>query len=76
MTKNNEPSTPKQTKPADLTVSFDDNQMLSDLEDRYNFSCIINQKIHLRGRINGVKVDLITHNYPLVKPLLCLMMCE
>jgi len=51
-------------------VSFDDNQMLSDLEDRYRFQLDYQSKNTLKGEIDGVKVDLITHNYPLVKPLL------
>ncbi|WP_449436196.1 nucleotidyl transferase AbiEii/AbiGii toxin family protein [Pedobacter steynii] len=51
-------------------VSFDDNQMLSDLEDKYKFQSDYQSKNTLKGEIGGVKVDLITHNYPLVKPLL------
>lgn len=51
-------------------VSFDDNQMLSDLEDKYKFQLDYQSKNTLKGEIDGVKVDLITHNYPLVKPLL------
>lgn len=50
--------------------SFDDNQMLSDLEDKYEFQLDYQSKNTLKGEIDGVKVDLITHNYPLVKPLL------
>jgi len=51
-------------------ASFDDNQMLSDLEDKYKFQLDYQSKNTLKGEISGVKVDLITHNYPLVKPLL------
>ncbi|MBC7565699.1 MAG: nucleotidyl transferase AbiEii/AbiGii toxin family protein [Pedobacter sp.] len=51
-------------------VSFDDNQMLSGLEDKYKFQLDYQSKNTLKGEIDGVKVDLITHNYPLVKPLL------
>jgi len=50
--------------------SFDDDQMLSDLEDKYKFQLDYQSKNTLKGEIGGVKVDLITHNYPLVKPLL------
>jgi hypothetical protein len=51
-------------------VSFDDNQMLFDLENKYRFQLDFQSKNTLKGEIDGVKVDLITHNYPLVKPLL------
>lgn len=44
--------------------------MLSDLEDKYKFQLDYRSKNTLKGEIGGVKVDLITHNYPLVKPLL------
>jgi hypothetical protein len=48
---------------------FDKDQMLSDLENDYNFQLDYQHKNTLKGEIEGVKVDLITHNYPLVKPL-------
>lgn len=51
-------------------ASFDDNQMLVDLENEYKFQLDYRSKNTLKGEIDGVKVDLITHNYPLVKPLL------
>lgn len=50
-------------------TSFDENEMLSHLEDRYQFQMDYQARNTLKGLINGVKVDLITHNYPLVKPL-------
>ena len=52
------------------TSPFDNDQMLSDLEYGYNFSLDSQNKNTLKGEIEGVKVDFITHNYPLVKPLL------
>lgn len=44
--------------------------MLSDLEKRYKFQLDYQSKNTLKGEIDGIKVDLITHSYPLVKPLL------
>jgi len=52
------------------TNPFDNDQMLSDLEIGYNFCLDSQNKNTLMGEIEGVKVDFITHNYPLVKPLL------
>lgn len=51
-------------------TSFDTNEMLAELEDRYGFQMDFQAKNTLKGVIAGVKVDLIAHNYPLVKPLL------
>jgi len=52
------------------TDPFDKDQMLSDLESVYNFQLDYENKNTLKGEIKGVKVDFITHNYPLVKPLI------
>lgn len=49
---------------------FDGNEILSNLEERYSFQMDFQAKNTLKGSINGVKVDLITHSYPLVKPLI------
>jgi hypothetical protein len=51
-------------------ASFNENEVLSYLEERYQFQMDFQAKNTLKGSINGVKVDLITHNYPLVKPLI------
>ena len=51
-------------------ASFDENEMLSNLEERYQFQMDFQARNTLKGSIRGVKVDLITHNYPLVKPLI------
>jgi len=50
--------------------SFDENAMLSFLENQYGFRLDYQSKNTLKGEIEGVKVDLITHNYPLTKPLI------
>ena len=47
-------------------TSFDTNEMLAELEDRYGFQMDFQAKNTLKGVIEGVKVDLIAHNYPLV----------
>lgn len=51
-------------------TSFDENKMLSNLEERYQFQMDFQSRNTLKGSIKGVKVDFITHNYPLVKPLI------
>jgi hypothetical protein len=51
-------------------VSFNENELLSNLEERYQFRMDFQARNTLKGSIKGVKVDLITHNYPLVKPLI------
>jgi len=43
--------------------------MLSALENKYGFQLAYEASNTLKGEIAGVQVDLITHNYPLVKPL-------
>jgi predicted nucleotidyltransferase component of viral defense system len=49
---------------------FDKDKMLSDLEKGYSFQLDYENKNTLKGAIGEVKVDFITHQYPLVKPLL------
>jgi predicted nucleotidyltransferase component of viral defense system len=51
-------------------ASFTENEMLSNLEERYQFQMDFQAKNTLKGSIREVKVDLIAHNYPLVKPLI------
>jgi hypothetical protein len=48
---------------------FDRANMLSALENKYGFQLAYEASNTLKGEIAGVQVDLITHNYPLVKPL-------
>jgi hypothetical protein len=49
--------------------SFGENDLLSHLEKTYQFKLDFQANQTLKGSINNVNVDLITHNYPLVKPL-------
>ena len=51
-------------------ASFDENEILLNLEERYQFQMDFQSRNTLKGSIRGVKVDLITHNYPLVKSLI------
>ena len=50
--------------------SFNEEDMLSALEVKYNFQLDYRRKNTLKGEIAGVKVDFITHSYPLVNPLM------
>ena len=50
--------------------SFNEEDMLATIEDKYKFQLDYRSKNTLKGEIAGVKVDFITHNYPLVQPLL------
>lgn len=52
------------------TKDFDENALLSEVEERYNFYTDFQSKNTLKGQIDGVKVDFISHKYPLVNPLL------
>lgn len=49
---------------------FDENDMLIRLEEKYAFRADFQAKNTLKGQIDGVKIDFITHKYPLVSPLL------
>ena len=49
---------------------FDEKEMLSSPEERYQFQMDFLSRNTLKGSIRGIKVDLITHKYPLVKPLI------
>lgn len=51
-------------------TEFDANDILSELEDKFRFQLDFQAKNTLKGSIAGVKVDFISHKYPLVKPLL------
>lgn len=50
--------------------SFDKDILLPELEKAYGFKLDYENTNTLKGSIEGIKVDLITHNYPLVKPLI------
>lgn len=45
---------------------FDVNELLEFLEQNYNFIADYFSKNTLKGSINGIKVDLLSHKYPLV----------
>ncbi|TCD01297.1 nucleotidyl transferase AbiEii/AbiGii toxin family protein [Pedobacter psychroterrae] len=49
---------------------FDADQLLAEIEFRYPFQLNYQARHTLKGSIDGVQVDLITHNYPLVNDLL------
>lgn len=49
---------------------FDENTLLNDIEEKYNFYTDFRSRNTLKGQIDGVKVDFISHKYPLVGPLL------
>jgi len=51
-------------------TSFDEGQLLMYLEDVYKFKLDYQSKNTLKGQINAIKVDLITHSYPLVSPMI------
>ena len=50
--------------------SFDKELLLTALERNYNFQLSYQAPNTLKGKIAGVQIDLITHNYPLIKPLI------
>jgi hypothetical protein len=49
--------------------SFDENIFLAYLEIQYNFQLDFQSKNTLKGQINNIKVDFISHGYPLVSSL-------
>ena len=49
---------------------FDENALLSEVEEKYNFYTDFQSNNTLKGQIDGVKVDFISHKYPLINPLL------
>jgi hypothetical protein len=50
--------------------SFDAEQLLMEIETKYPFQLNFQSRNTLKGSIDGVQVDLITHNYPLVRELM------
>ncbi|WP_204985864.1 nucleotidyl transferase AbiEii/AbiGii toxin family protein [Mucilaginibacter psychrotolerans] len=52
------------------TASFDENTLLEYLQNNYSFQLDYQSNNTLKGVIRGVKVDFITHAYPLVLPLI------
>lgn len=51
---------------------FDEESLLLEMEQSYRFFLDFQSRNTLKGEIDGVKVDLITHGYPMVRPLLSL----
>jgi hypothetical protein len=49
---------------------FDENQLLTYLESQRGLQLDYLHKNTIKGQISETKIDLITHSYPLVKPLL------
>ena len=50
--------------------AFDENFLIAELESKYKFRLDYQSKNTLKGEIENIKVDFITHNYPLSKPLI------
>ena len=50
--------------------AFDENFLIAELESKYKFQLDYQSKNTLKGEIENIKVDFITHNYPLAKPLI------
>lgn len=48
--------------------NFDFNKLEEYLIDKYNFKSSYLEKNTLKGTINDVKIDCITHNYPYIEP--------
>ena len=46
---------------------FDANEMLEFLEETFDFKLNYSSKNTLKGSINGIKIDILTHKYKLVK---------
>lgn len=51
------------------TNEFDENSLLNKLEAQYNFGQLYQGRNTLKGEVDGIKVDLLSHIYPLIKPL-------
>lgn len=49
---------------------FDENALLTHLEENYKFQVDFQAKNTLKGFIGETKVDFLSHQYPLIKPLL------
>lgn len=49
---------------------FDSNFLLEFLEQNFDFKLDFSAKNTLKGSINNIKIDLISHKYPLVKPII------
>lgn len=48
---------------------FDEMQLVGILRDQYELTALETEKNTIRTLINNIKVDFISHNYPIVKPL-------
>ena len=51
-------------------ICFDTNFLMEYLEQNYNFKTDYTTTNTLKGSINNIKIDFISHKYPLVKPIL------
>jgi len=49
---------------------FDNNFLLEFLEQNFDFKLDFSAKNTLKGSINNIKIDIISHKYPLVKPII------
>ncbi len=48
---------------------FDGNQLLEHLEKMLDFKLNYEGKNAIKGKINNIQVDFITHDYPLIEPI-------
>lgn len=51
-------------------IPFDENALLEHMESKYGFILNYQSKNTLKGRIDELKIDLITHAHPLIHPIL------
>lgn len=51
------------------TESFDVKDLREYMTEKYDFQESFFEKNTLMGSVNGIKVDCITHNYPLIEPV-------
>jgi len=49
---------------------FETNYLLEFLEQNFNFKLDFSAKNTLKGSIENIKIDVISHKYPLVKPII------
>jgi hypothetical protein len=48
---------------------FDASRLLEHLEQQYDFNMFFRDRNTLKGSISGIVIDILTHNYPLVKEI-------
>ncbi|ALO15590.1 hypothetical protein L21SP5_01951 [Salinivirga cyanobacteriivorans] len=49
---------------------FDADTLLQYLEEKYNFSLDYSALYTLKGHINSIKIEFLTHKYPLIDPII------